>query len=189
MGMDGYSLLYIKHGDMKNKDVLFYEVALDDVRLNGVDLTIIISRDKELAATEAKHLKAAIEPTEKIKEYRKSLVEIQRKHAKKNSEGNMIMRSVNVGNATVDMPDIESFNDPDGPYAKDFAQLRSKYNGEIEEYDKLVEEFKGKLEDENKSFNPILINYEIIPKDIRSEDMNIIWDLIDKSTLPEHLKR
>jgi hypothetical protein len=172
---------------MKNKDVLFYEVALSDVQLKGIDLTIIISRNQELAAEEAKHLRKAIEPPDSIKEYKRKLDAVQVKHALKNAEGNVIMRTVNVGDREVEIPDIESFNEPDGPYARDFSELRAQYNGEIEEYDKLVKEFKDKLEEENKNFKPVLINYEHIPRDIDSDDMNIIWGLIDKDTIPDHL--
>jgi hypothetical protein len=33
-----------------------------------------------------------------------------------------------------------------------------------------------------------LYKYEDLPKDIDQETMNVIWDLIDKDTLPDHLK-
>ena len=73
------------------------------------------------------------------------------------------------------------------PLAPVRSQLRSQYNGEIEEYDKIVNEFKNMLEKENKIFIPVLIDYDYIPKDISSDDMNIIWNLIDRQTIPDHL--
>jgi len=174
---------------MKNQEVLFYEVALDDVRLKGIDLTIIISRNRELAEQEAKHLRSAIDPPEKIKEYRKGLTAIQEKHANRNAEGNIIMREVNAGGRTVEIPEIEGFDDPGSLYAKEFKELKDQYNGEIEAYDKLVHEFKDKLKEENDNFKPILIPYDSIPKDINSDNMNIIWNLIDKTTIPDHLMK
>jgi hypothetical protein len=173
---------------MKNKDVLFYEVALDDVKLKGLDLTTLISRNKEMAAEEAKHLRAGIEQPEVIKEYRNKLQALQEKYAKKNAEGNVIMKVVSVGGQEVEMPDIESFNDSDGPYAKEYAKLRADNSEDLTKYEALVNEFKSRLDDENENFKPILINYEYVPKDIDSDDMNIIWGLIDKKTIPEHLK-
>jgi len=174
---------------MKNQDVLFYEVALDDVRLKGIDLTIIISRNRELAEQEAKHLRSSIEPPDEIKEYRKLLIGIQEKYAMRNAEGNIIMREVNAGGKMIEIPQIEGYDDPDGQYAKEFRELREQYNGQIKEYDMLVSEFKGKLGEENESFKPILISYDIIPKDIDSDNMNIIWNLIDKTTIPDHLMK
>ena len=173
---------------MRNKDVLYYEVALEDVRLKGLDLTTVISRNKEMAAEEAKHLRAAIEQPERVQEYRKELQALQDKYAKKNAEGGMVMRLVSVGGQQVEIPDIEGYNDADSLYAKAYAQLRSKYNEELVEYESLIEQFKARLDDENENFKPILINYEYIPKNIESEDMNIIWGLVDKTTLPEHLR-
>ena len=172
---------------MKNEDVLFYEMALDRLKLKGIDITIVISRNQDLAATEAKRLRSAIEPSDKVREYRQKYNHLQVKHAKKNAEGNVIMRTVEVGGNKIDIPDIDSFNDPEGEYAKDFAALRAEYNGELTEFDQLLKEFKEKMQEENEYFIPILIDYEIIPKDISSEDMNIIYPLIDKKTMPKHL--
>ena len=48
---------------------------------------------------------------------------------------------------------------------------------------------KERLKEENDNFKPILIPYDSIPKDINSDNMNIIWNLIDKTTIPDHLMK
>jgi len=173
---------------MKNKDVLFYEVALDDVELKGIDVVTLLSRNKELATEEAKHLRAPIQPTEKIKEYRSKLNDIQMRFSKKNSEGHMIMRVVNAGGERVEIPDIEDFDNPEGLYAKEYAKLRQEFAEELKEYEELIADFKKRLDDDNENFTPILIDFQYLPKDIGSKEMRIIWELLDKSTIPAHLK-
>ena len=173
---------------MKNQDVMFYEIALEGLSLKGLDLVTLISRNQEMAAEEAKHLRAGIEPSEKIKEYRNKLNEIQQKFAKKNSEGNTIMRLVSVGGDQIEIPDIEDFDNPEGEYAREYAKLRAKYSDELTEYEGLINEFKRRLGDENENFKPRMIDFQYLPKDIGSKEMKIIWGLIDKNTLPEHLR-
>jgi hypothetical protein len=173
---------------MKNKDVLFYEIALRDVRQKGVDFTATISRNREMAEKEARHLREVLKPDNGMVDYRKEMQEMQDKFTKKNAEGTKMSKTVVIDGDQREVPDIIGIDDPESEYAKGYAEIQDKYATTLSDYEKIINDFNANLDKDNDNFRPIMIGYDEIPQEISQDEMDIIWNLIDKDTMPDKFK-
>lgn len=151
---------------MKNIDILNLSLNLSNIDLKGVKISYAIARNIAILKPEAEALLKAKEPSNDFKVYDNERVEIAKKYAKKDENGEPVIKD-----------DTYVFDNKEA-FDKEVAKLQKLHAKAIEEREKQINDFKDLLEKET----PIelhKVNITDIPEDITSQQMLAIYQIIE----------
>jgi hypothetical protein len=152
---------------MKNQEILSLYENLHQLNLKGVKFSYAVAKNIALLKPEVESLQKAIEQSEDFKKFEQERVELAKKHAKKNENGEPIEEK---GQYIIE--DKEAFK-------KDFTDLKEKNKEVVEAREEQIKEFNELLEKENEiKFHKISI--KDVPEDITTVQMNQIYSLISE---------
>lgn len=159
---------------MKNLKILWVYNNLNLLRdLEGVDFHFEISMNKKSMEPVVESLEEARKPKDKWLEFDKKRLEINEKHANKDDKGKAVLLDLDNGLSQYDIPRSKQ-----KVFDKEIEDLRKEYKEVIEARTKQIEDYQKKLEEENKTFRPSLFSKDIIPKNIKGDQMDVILDFI-----------
>jgi hypothetical protein len=164
---------------MTNNQVLIFAVGLKSIsppEMNG-DFNYAISSTLESAVAQAKHIREATKDSKEMEEYRGKLEELQKKHAKKDREGEPICKVIDLPNGSqLIQYNIPDALDPESEFNTKLKELNEEYDEDI----KKQEERMKFLDEENNRFDPVFIERKDIPKGLSREEMNLILPLVKR---------
>jgi hypothetical protein len=161
---------WTRGGSMKKRDLYYLkEVLSKDVFLKAKDTKLLYFtlRNLRVIEDEIKVLEEVKKPSEAYIEYEKERIELCKKHAKKDEQGNPIIEQ----NRYV-FDNINEFNII-------LAELITKHKSATDEYDKQYHEF-SKLLDEENDISFYKINLEKLPKDLGIDEMTVLMYVIEE---------
>lgn len=146
-------------GDIKNKELLNMNSLLGTLfGLKGVKFAYAIAKNIRLIQAEVKLLEEA--KSEKYKEYDNKRLELAKKHAQKDAQGNSLI----INNSYI-LENQEVFD-------AELEVLKKKYEAEIKEYEDLLD-----TENELKLHK---IKLSDVPVDITTGQMLVIENLVEE---------
>lgn len=133
--------------------------------LSGVRFAYAMSKNKKLITSEVETLEDAIKYSDEFEAYEKDRIELCERHAEKDDKG----KPKTSGDKYV-MADQKKFD-------KGLEALNEKNKEVIERRKKQGEEY-GKLLEVESSYEPFMVEFEDVPKDITVSQMDGIIELI-----------
>lgn len=152
---------------MKNKELIGVYKALTGMNYVGVKFGYFVARNIKIIGDEIDAFQKSIEPSPSYNEYDTKRVEIAKKYAKKDMIGNPV-----IVNNKYEMEDQETSD-------KEFSILKEENEEVIGARTKQINEYE-KLLDEECIAELYKIKQEYLPQDIQTQDIRIIFNLIEE---------
>lgn len=152
---------------MKNKELLELYEFLHKINLKGVKFSYAIAKNIALIKPEVESLQKSIDMTEEYKEFDAKRIELAKKHAKKDKNGEPLVVDKNY------VPGNEA------ELEKEFAVLKEENKELVEARKKQMDEFNELLDKQN-DVKLYKINIKDIPEEISSQQMTQIFQLIEE---------
>jgi len=158
---------------MKNKEILQLYNALQDVsNLSGVKFAYAVSRNINKVKPTLNSLEEAINPKEEYKEFESKRVELAKKYAKKNENGEPVTNTdLDNNTKTYEIENQKAFQ-------KEMTKLQKEYAQAITNREKQIEEYKNLLEEETQ-IDFYKIKKENLPEDITAQQLTGIFAIIE----------
>ncbi len=157
---------------MKNKDIVqLYNNLKELGNLEGVKFAYFVVKNMKILQSEIAVFEDIIKPSEKYVEYEQKRLDICKKYAEKDENGNCKIEN----DKFVGCENNEEFN-------KEIQQLNNEYAEVILKRNQQLKEIEQILEEENNNIKLMKIKVEDIPKNITVKQMMVINDLIDENS-------
>jgi hypothetical protein len=157
---------------MKNWELLnLYQVLSSVSDLKGVKFSYFVVKNLSLIEREIKSLEKVIEASKDYYEFEEKRIELAKKHAKKDKDGEPKTKEVN-GKKVFDMESQVAFD-------KEFKALQKKNKKTLEEREKQIKEYNELIEQES-DIKLHKIKLSDIPEEINVSQMKAIESLIEK---------
>lgn len=153
---------------MNNNKIIELFNALTNIKgLSGVKFNYAIAKNINLLKGEVEAIQKSYEANEDFVKYDQERVELAKKHSKKDDKGEAIL----INGNQFDIEDLKAFQN-------EFNILKETHKEAISNREKQLKEVEELLEKENP-IELYKIKMEEIPEDIKTEDMNAIFILIE----------
>lgn len=152
---------------MKNKELLELYEFLHKINLKGVKFSYAIAKNISIIKPEVESLQKSIDMTEEYKEFDAKRIELAKKHAKKDKNGEPLVVDKNY------VPENEA------ELEKKFAVLKEENKELVEARKKQMDEFNELLDKQN-DVKLYKISIKDIPEEISSQQMTQIFQLIEE---------
>ena len=161
------------------------KVTYQDEKKKGIiNFKFAVSKNKRLLKDHLTDLEAAIEATEKFKEYREKEQKLSKKHCRRDKDGKNVIIPVIEGSVRGEQFDIIGYDDPGSEYSVQFKKLEKEYQKEIDERKVQMEKFNEHLKEES-TFKPYFIPFDWVPDDLPQKAMDGILYIIDFDSIPQ----
>ena len=166
---------------MKNSEMFAFVQNFDKFDgLEGFDFVLLLNKNKRFFEHEIKLMQQTRENNPGFKAYRDATQEILKKYADKDSKGEPIVDPLpgqpGQGNYRITENKVK-FNE-------EHATLVEKHKDDINKQNKLDEAFNASM-NKHTMAQLLLIKEEILPRTIKSEQMNLLFPLIKFKSEPK----
>ena len=140
--------------------------------LEGFDFLLRINKNKRLFEQEIQDLQKQRESNPGFKAYKEKTQELLVKYSDKDAKGEPIIEPIpsQPGQGNYKISNREDFN-------KEHAILITEYKGDIDKQTKLDTDFNEGM-DKEILCSPYYIKEDLLPRNIKSEQMNLLYSLI-----------
>lgn len=153
---------------MKNQEILSLYENLHQLNLKGVKFSYAIAKNIALIKPEVEALQKATEMSEEYKAFDAKRIELAKKHAKENDQG----EPVQEGGKFI-LEDKQAFKE-------EFDALKEENKELIESREAQIKEFTELLDKQN-DIKLFKINIKDVPEEITTVQMNQIYSLIEEN--------
>ncbi len=159
---------------MTNLELIqFYNTLHSVGDLQGVKFAYAVSKNIYTIKPHIEALQASVASTEEFQQYEKERVELAKKHAKKNKEGNPITNT-NLDNNTQSY-EIEN----EDKFQKELEKLQEKHKNALQEREKQIEKYKELLQEEaNIELHKIKV--KDLPEKITPQQMTGLFPIVEE---------
>jgi len=153
---------------MTNQELLNLAKQLATLNLKGVKVNYAIAKNTDMIKNEFKFLEKTIEPSKEFTEYEQKRLELAHSFSKKNPDGSSIIEN----------NQIIINNTPE--FQLEFTKLNTDYATALKDRENQIREYTKLLTEENTDIKLFTISLDSIPEDISTEEMNILFHLIEE---------
>jgi hypothetical protein len=153
---------------MKHKDLLKFWEGLNSVgHFKGVKFAYAVCRNRAMVKSIIDSLEDSFKPSEEFVKWDAERLEIARKYARKDEQGNLI----EMPGRNLDITNMPAF-------IAEIDLLKEKYQEALDAREKQMAEKESLMSEEVQDFKPYMLPFSQIPEDMTVEHMDkIIWML------------
>lgn len=153
----------------KNEMISLYRGLHAVGNLSGPRFVYVVARNRDYLQKEVDAIQKSLEPYENFQEFEEKRVELAKKHAKEDEEGNPVV--IGKGNQSkFDIEDQEAFD-------KELEKLKEEYQEAIDEREKQQEEFNDSMEDEIELLL-LELKQEDLPEEITANQLSALIPIL-----------
>lgn len=163
--------------NMKNQELLNLYGALQDINLKGVKFAHAVAKNIAIIKSEAESLQKAIDLSDEFKAFEEKRIELAKKHAKKDENGEAITEIIDkvtkAGRYIFENKEAEAL------FHKELDVLREENKEVVDAREKQLKEFTELLDKEN-DIKLFKISIKDIPEEISSKQMTAIFEIVSE---------
>lgn len=152
---------------MTNKDKIKLYGALLGLNVKGVKFNYAVAKNISILEKEVESLKASLKTTQEYDKYDEQRVELAKKHAEKDENGEAIIKDKSYY-----IKDSEKFE-------KEFDKLKKEYSKVVEEREKQIADY-NKLLDEDSTIELHKIAKDDLPEELTTQQLFGIIEIVEE---------
>jgi len=162
--------------------------GLQDVNASGMKarFSYAVARNKRLLEPVIKSLEEMVKPSEEHAEFIAERKKILQEFAKKDENGDPIVRANVVAGQQQETYMIPGISDETNEFNVKMDKLKKKFKKTIEEQESREKEYDKHLDEEAEDFTPIMVNWKLVPESGLSQQAmdGVFFMIIPETTEP-----